>query len=219
VSEEPRQDEELAEPAGPRWLGTPRRRRVVAAVIVALLLGLVGARLTAAYRSSHQAGSGPVPTPRPSTATIGPSPVDVTPGRPNFRKDDPAYCPVTTICTSVDSVPPGVLAAIRSYLPNAVSDSHSSVAQHHPDALYFRQVRASANDVTVSVVITRLVRMPTDGPTEGTDQPPGESIGYVRTVTDDGFVVQVQFAGLPGYSPPMPQIRALAADPRLLEVG
>lgn len=196
-------------------LGTPKRR-VIAAVTLALLLALAGARLTAAYRSSHQAGPDPVPTPRPSTATIGPSPVDVTPGRPNFRKDDPAHCPDTISCTSVATVPAGVLAAIRMYLPHAVSESHSSVTQAHPHRLYFRQVSASASDVTVTILVSQASRMRSASPTEGTDQPPAASIGYVRTLTQDGLVVQVQFTGLPGWTPPMAQIRALAVDPRLL---
>jgi hypothetical protein len=219
VSEDPLGDEELADVAGPRWLGTPKQRRIVAALALALLLTLAGARLAAAHRNSPQARPEPVPTPRPSTATIGPSPVDVTPGRPNFRKDDPAHCPATISCTSVDSVPAGVLAAIRTYLPNAVSNSHSSVTQVHPSRLYFRQVDASAHHVTINVLVSRASRMQHPSPTEGTDELPDASIGYVRTVTRDGLVVQVQFTGLPGWTPPMAQIRALAADPRLLTLG
>ncbi len=216
MSEQPHPDDELAELTVPRWLGTPQRRRLVAALALAVLLGLAGARLASAHRSTHRAVPPSVPTPRPSTATLGPSPVDVTPGRPNFRKDDPAHCPATITCTSVDSVPAGVLDAIRFYLPHAVSDSHSSVWQRHPDRLYFRQVGASASDVMISVVVERLGRVPVERPTEGIDRPPGQSIGYVRAVTEDGYVVQVQFSGLPGWRPPMSQLRALAEDPRLL---
>jgi hypothetical protein len=87
------------------------------------------------------------------------------------------------------------------------------------EQLYFRQVDASASDVTVTVLVSQASRMKSPSPTEGTDEPPDESIGYVRILTQDGLVVQVQFTGLPGWTPPMAQIRALATDPRLRAPG
>lgn len=215
MSDSPGPDEVLAEPSGPRWLSTDRRRRVVAALSVLGLIALLGIRLALGHRSAHRATPSHAPTPQPAV-NIGPSPVDVTPGRPNFRAHDPAFCPDTITCENVDPLPAGVLAAIRSYLPHARVGSETTVVQSDPRRLYFRQLDASADNITVVLRISRTARSPTLGPTQATDRLPGQSIGYVRTVTGDGFVVEVRFTGLPAYRPPMTDIRALAADPRLL---
>lgn len=215
--DDPGRDELLVEQTRPPWLGSGRRRRVVAGLVVALLAVLLGLRLVSTHRTS-EATPRAAPVPQRSSATIGPSPVDVTPGRPHFDQHDPAHCPDTITCRSMDSVPAGVLAAIRQYLPKATIQSRASVAQLHPDRLYFRQVTASANGVTAVVLVSRASRLDAE-PTEGTDNPPGQAIGYVRARTPDGYVVQVQFIGQQNSTPPMSAIRALAADPRLRAPG
>jgi hypothetical protein len=218
VSETPGAVEELGDEPRLPWLGTPRRRRVVAVLGVTILLALVGARLTAAYRSSHRAGSEPVRTPQPSTATIGSSPVGVTPGQPNFGKDDPAFCPLAITCRTVRSVPAGVLRAIRRVVPDAEAMRGYTVLQVAPPRVHFRQVNASGNSVTVVILVSRTAAVEVH-PTDETDDTGVESIGYVRAAVPGGYEVQVQFTGLPGWTPPMAQIRALAADPRLPAVG
>jgi hypothetical protein len=205
------QDELLVEETRPPWLGTPRRRGAAIAALIALLGTLIGLRLASTTDNDKQAA------PLPSAArqpTIGPSPVDITPGRPQYNRDDPAHCPDWITCRSLPSVPPSVLAAISKYLPQAAIESRTSVVQLRPSRLYFRQVNASADDVSVIVLVSRADRSQVQ-PTEGTDDPVGAAIGYVRVQTSDGYVVQVQFTGQTGWTPPMGAIRALAGDPRL----
>jgi hypothetical protein len=215
---DPGRDELLAEPDGPRWFGTPRRRRAGAALVVVAAAALVGVRLVTAHRASPEAKPPPATTPAASVR-VGPSPVDVTPGRPNFEDHDPAHCPATITCNSGTAVPPGVLTAIRRYVPNAELFDATNVAQVHPDRLYFRQVLASAKDIELLVLVARADRM-SDPPTEEAADPPGESIRYVRTETADGFVVQVQFNGPPAKSTlGLAQVRSLARDPRLRSLG
>jgi hypothetical protein len=209
-------EEELAEPRRPPWLATPGRRWAVGILAAALLAALAGVRIASGHRDTHRAV--PQPDRPPRSATIEPSAVPVTQGRQQFERDDPAHCPDTITCTTVPSVPAGVLAAISRYLPNTVPQSQFSVVQVRPRRLYFRQVNARAHDVTVLVMVFRPSRG-APGPTEGTYQGPGQSAGYVRTVTADGYVVQVQFTGRPGYAPPMATIRALAVDRRLRASG
>jgi hypothetical protein len=218
LSENPGPVEELGDEPRPRWLGTPRRRRVVAALAVTVLLALAGARFAATYRSSHRAGPDPVPTPRPSTAPVGPTPVELSPGLPNFGKDDPAFCPLAITCRTVRSVPAGVLRAIRRILPSAGSMSGYTVLQVAPQRVHFRQVNASGNGVTVVILVSRAAAVEVH-PTDETDGTGVASVGYVRAAIPGGYEVQVQFTALPGWTPPMAQIRALAADPRLLAVG
>jgi hypothetical protein len=216
-AEDPGRDELLAEPDGPRWFGTPHRRRVVGALVVVAALVLVSVRLANAHRGSTEAKLPPVSTPAASV-TLGPSPVDVTPGRQNFQVRDPAHCPATLACRSVASVPPGVLAAIRQAVPNAAIFSRSSVVQLAPRRLYFRQVIASAKDVEVVVLVSQFSRHPAP-PSEGTANPPGQTSRYVRVHTPDGFVVEVQVTGPPESSLRLGPVRSLALDPRLRSLG
>ncbi len=207
-------DEILAEPDRPAWLGTPRRRRVAAALVVALAAALVSIKLASAPTSNRDASRVPATTP-PASARVGPSPVDVTPGRQNFAVRDPAHCPDTITCRAVASVPNDVLTAIREYVPNATIRSQTSVVQQHPRRLYFRQANASAKDVELIVLVAQAARDP-NPPTEESANPPGQVVRYVRNRTSDGYVVQVQFIGpAAGSSPGLAEIRALAVDPRL----
>ena len=217
-AEDPGRDELLAEPDDPRWFGTPHRRRVVGALVVVAAVVLISVRLATAHRGSTEAKPPPASTPAASV-TLGPSPVDVTPGRPNFEDRDPAHCPATITCRSGSAVPPGVLAAIRRYVPNAELFEETNVVQAHPDRLYFRQVLASVKNIELLVLVVRADRM-SDPPTEAAANPPGESIRYVRIDTGDGFVVQVQFNGPAAKSTiGLAQVRSLARDPRLRSLG
>jgi hypothetical protein len=189
-------------------------------LVVALGVVLVALRLTSTSGGGHpdagpSATLAPAPLPAPVAPTIGPSPVDVTPGRPHFEDRDPAHCPAPITCRSGTAVPPGVLAAIRMYLPDAELSNHTNVVQVQPHRLYFRQVLASVKDTQVLVLVSRADRV-SDGPTEAAADPLGQSIRFVRADTGDGFVVQVQFTGPPANSAQgLAQVRALAADPRL----
>lgn len=204
-------DELLVEETSPPWLGTPRRRGAAVAAVIALVGTLVGLRLASGGGNDQQAAPVPSEVRQPS---VGPSPVDITPGRPHYDRNDPAHCPDWISCRSFPTVPPSVLAAISKYLPKAAIQSRTSVVQLRPSRLYFRQVNASADDVSVIVLVSRSNRSQVQ-PTEGTDDTVGQAIGYVRVQTSDGYVVQVQFTGQTGWTPPMGAIRALAADPRL----
>jgi hypothetical protein len=207
-------DEALAEPAGSTWLGSPRRRRAAGALVVALGAVLVVLRLTSTGGGHPDAAPSATFSAAPVPPTIGPSPVDVTPGRPHFEDRDPAHCPAPITCRSGTGVPPGVLAAIRRYVPDAELFNQTNVVQVHPDRLYFRQVLASAKDIQVLILVARADRI-TDPPTEAAADPPGQSVRYVRLDTGDGFVVQVEFTGPPQPTRGLGPLRALAVDARL----
>jgi hypothetical protein len=210
---DPAGDEELADLSHPHWLDTPRRRRVAAALAAALLATLVGVRLAASDRPTQRAAGQAGPT---AVATaIGSNPVNVTPG---FRRRDPSHCPEIVSCRTVTTMPPGVLAAIRRYAPRAVSGNAFTVLQVDPDGVYFRQVNARAGQADILVRVAHTSRQDAQS-SQGIEKAPDETIGYARAVTADGFDVQVQFTGPPGYAPPLTAIRALAADRRLRAVG
>ena len=211
-------DEILAEPDRPAWLGTPRRRWVAGALVVAVAAALVSMKLASAQHSNRDAKPVAATTP-PASVRVGPSPVDVTPGRQNFAVHDPAHCPATINCRAVPWVPNEVLATIREYVPNATIRSQTSVVQLHPNRLYFRQANASAKDVEVIVLVSQAARDP-NPPTEDSAYPPGQVVRYVRNRTSDGYVVQVQYIGpAASSSPGLAEIRALAVDPRLRALG
>jgi hypothetical protein len=216
-ADDPGRDELLAEPAGPRWFGTPQRRRVAGALVAVAAAGLVSVRLATVDRGGTAANPPQATTP-PASVIVGPSPVDVTPGRPNFQLRDPAHCPSTITCRSVASVPPGVLAAIRQVAPHAAISTRTSVVQLSPKRLYFRQVNASAEDVDIVVLVSLQSRRPAP-PSEGTANPLGQAVRYVRLHTPDGYVVEVQITGPPESTLRLAPVRSLARDPRLRSLG
>ena len=184
----------------------------MAALGIALLVAVAGARVAVTHRSSPRAD----PTPPPSTiATI---PIGLPPGPPDLGKDELAFCPLAITCRAVRALPAGVLQAVRRYLPDAGSMSGYTVLQVAPSRVHYRQVNVAGEGVSVVIRVSRAPAAQAD-PTEQTNATGAASTGYVRVAISGGYEVQVQFIGRPGSTPPMAQIRALAADPRLLAVG
>ena len=191
--------EELLEVRGPWWTAPGKTAGAIAIVLCTVLAaGLVIVLL----QRDHPRSVAKRPAAGAPAAAIGDAAIEQIPAR----------CPAGQSCRVTSSVPAEVSAAVAQGLPGGLERAHYSVLQSTPRELVYRSVNATVGLVELLVIVSKA---PPSQRAEATRYPPGATIAYVRDF-HDGFEVQVQFTGPPGYTPPMNTARALAADPRLL---
>lgn len=196
---------------GPRHvlLGT-RARRWTAGVLAALAAGaLLVARLAQDEAS-----------PRPHAATVSTRPLpSIDRSRAAQFTYDPTVCSNAPLCNVSSAVPAALLTAIRQYVPAARPVRSHTVGTFLQvparNGLWYRQLDLAAGTVRIQIIVQRSAPRPESAPTDTEVRGAESSIGFTRILTGR-FAVSVEFIGPAGYAPPMPAIRALAADPRLL---
>lgn len=196
---------------GPRHvlLGT-RARRWTAGVLAALAAGaLLVARL------AHDDAA-----PRPHAATVSTRPLpSIEHSRAAQFTYDPTVCSNAPLCNVSSALPAALLTAIRQYVPGVRPVRSHTVGTFLQvparNGLWYRQLDLAAGPVQIQIIVQRSAPRPESAPTDTEVRGTDRSIGFTRILTGR-FAVSVEFIGPAGYAPPMPAIRALAADPRLL---
>jgi hypothetical protein len=208
--------EELLEQRPRHVLLRTRGRRWTAGVLAALAVGaLLVVRL----------GHDDAPT-RPDAAVVSDGAVVSMPPVPTIEHSraaqftyDPTVCSNAPLCNVSSGLPDALLTAIRQYVPGVRSVRSHTVGTFLQvparNGLWYRQLDLAAGAVRIQIIVQRSAPRPESAPTDTEVRGTDRSIGFTRILTGM-FAISVEFIGPAGYAPPMPAIRALAADPRLL---
>ena len=187
-----------------------RGRRWTAGVLAALAVGaLIVVRLT------HDDAA-----PRPHAAPASTRPVPtIEHSRAAQFTYDPTVCSNAPLCNVSSALPAALLTAVRQYVPGARPVRSHTVGTFLQvparNGLWYRQLDLAAGAVRIQIIVQRSAPRPESAPTDTEVRGSENSIGFTRILTGM-FAISVEFIGPAGYAPPMPAIRALAADPRLL---
>ena len=207
---DPDEHEELLEQRPRLVLLRTRGRRWTAAALAAFAAGaLLVAHLT-----------GEDVAPRPDAASLSPRPAPtIEHSRAAQFTYDPTVCSNAPLCNVSSALPAALLTAIRQHVPGARPVRSHTVGTFlqapSRNGLWYRQLDLTAGTVRIQIIVQRSAPRPESAPTDTQVRGAESSIGFTRILTGM-FAVSVEFVGPPGYAPPMPAIRALAADPRLL---
>jgi hypothetical protein len=212
-------EELLPEPPRAAPFRTARRRALVAIAAVLLIGGAFGAHFATSGSGKHTVAA---PTASPTDlVTIGPLPSRDPERDPSLFPYDPTACPNDLPCNVSEVVPSVVLMAVRAYAPGAKALlSHTVGADLQGQSrgqLWYREFDAVQGNVKIEVVVQQAVPSPATAPTEANERFDAETVGFVRIMVSH-YAISVRFTGPPDYQPPMAELRALAADPRLLRI-
>lgn len=209
------ESEELLEQRPRHVLLRTRGRRWTAGVLAVLAVGaLIVVRL---------AHDGAAPRPHAAPAPTHPAPTHPVPTIEHSRAAqftyDPTVCSNAPLCNVSSALPIALLTAVRQYVPGARPVRSHTVGTFLQvparNGLWYRQLDLAAGAVQIQIIVQRSAPRPESAPTDAEVRGSENSIGFTRVLTGM-FAVSVEFSGPAGYAPPMPAIRALAADPRLL---
>ena len=158
--------------------------------------------------------------PRPDAAPASTRPVPtIEHSRAAQFTYDPTVCSNAPLCNVSSALPAALLTAVRQYVPGARPVRSHTVGTFLQvparNGLWYRQLDLAAGAVRIQIIVQRSAPRPESAPTDTEVRGSENSIGFTRVLTGM-FAVSVEFSGPAGYAPPMPAIRALAADPRLL---
>ena len=202
--------EELLEQRPRHVLLRTRGSRWTAGVLAVLAVGaLIVVRL---------AHDGAAPRPHAAPAPTHPVPT-IEHSRAAQFTYDPTVCSNAPLCNVSSALPIALLTAVRQYVPGARPVRSHTVGTFLQvparNGLWYRQLDLAAGAVQIQIIVQRSAPRPESAPTDAEVRGSENSIGFTRVLTGM-FAVSVEFSGPAGYAPPMPAIRALAADPRLL---
>lgn len=217
----PDAEEDLPEPRRSALTRTPGRRRALAGAAAVLLAGAVGLRLASSGGDAPQRRPAASPLALPSVRVL-PGPIGTAVPAPVGGTYDPTACPNALPCNVADVLPASVLTALREAVPGAVLlGSHTVgyfLGEPRRNGLWYRQLEARGGGFQIRVLVERAAPRRDSTPQERVDRSPAETVGFVR-VGAGAFAVSVRFTGSAGAAVPMGELRALAADPRLLSLG
>jgi hypothetical protein len=199
---------DLAQPSRLTW------RHKLAALLFVVVLGVALGTGTLVHR--------PAPRPQPAAVPQVSSDGFLPPGTDAADSvadatgvaDDASSCPAAITCVAHYTLPSGFLDAVRQRLPGASARSQFSVIETSPVTVFYRRLTASAGDVALLLIVSRLDFIQ-DWPSASVVRRPGLTVASASLITQDNFYVQVQLAGPASWQPDLDLMRSLAVDPRL----
>jgi hypothetical protein len=128
-------------------------------------------------------------------------------------------CPQSITCILDASLPAGVLAAVTEYLPGNVAFRKIAVTQTDPLRVYYRRLDVASGGVRLSVWLRQSDILDGLEATSRTSSSRGATDNFVLVITPDNYEVAVQAKGPATKTPSLAELRALAADVRLVALS